>query len=105
MAWTGPFSGTCVNWLAWKIFSAFGISDVSCSVYGSMNNINQAHALVNGLLRMVTPQQLADQRGKRVLDIVSKGNRIDFPSYDNVAPPWAPQRRAEFSDGPRDVSR
>jgi len=100
-----PFSGTCVNWLAWKIFSAFGISDVSCSVYGAMNNINQAHAIVNGLMRMVTPQQLADDRGKRVLDIVARGNRIDYPSSDNAIPPWAPQRRREFADGPRDVSR
>mmetsp|Transcript_7376 Transcript_7376/g.14764 ORF Transcript_7376/g.14764 Transcript_7376/m.14764 type:complete len:406 (-) Transcript_7376:13-1230(-) len=101
-----PFSGTCVNWLAWKIFSAFGISDVSCSVYGSMNNINQAHAIVNGLIRMVTPQKVADDRGKRVLDIVSRGgNRIDFPSSNNDIPPWAPQRRKEFADGPRDVGR
>ena len=53
----------------------------------------------------MTPQQLATDRGKRVLDIVSRGNRIDFPSSDNAIPPWAPQRRAEFADGPRDFSR
>ena len=56
-------------------------------------------------MRMVTPQQLADDRGKRVLDIVARGNRIDYPSSDNAIPPWAPQRRREFADGPRDVSR
>ena len=81
-----PFSGTCCNWIAWKIFSAFGISDVSCTIHGSKNNINQAHAIVNGLIRMVTPQQVADKRGKRVLDITSRGNRIAFPSKEKLLP-------------------
>jgi len=62
-------SGTRCNWLAWKIFSAFGITDLSCRMHGSNNNINQARCIVNALLRMDTPQQIAARRGKRVLDM------------------------------------
>ena len=51
-----------------------------------MRNSHQAHAIVNGLIRMVTPQQVADKRGKRVLDITSRGNRIAFPSKEKLLP-------------------
>lgn len=72
-------SGTACNWLAWKILSAFGISDVSCRVHGSKNNINQARCIVNGLMRMDTPQAIAERRGKRALDVTARGNSIVVP--------------------------
>lgn len=67
-------SGTKCNWLAWKIFSAFGLTDLSCQVHGSANNINQSRCIVNALMRMKTPQVIADARGKRVLDMTARGH-------------------------------
>ena len=88
--WYGPtkvvirmrraFSGTRCNWLAWKVFSAFGISDLSCKVHGSSNNINQARCIVNALLAMDTPQGIADKRGKRVLDMTARNNKNPRPA-------------------------
>ena len=88
--WYGPtkvvirmrraFSGTRCNWLSWKIFSAFGISDLSCRVHGSTSNINQARCIVNTLMRMDTPQLIASRRGKRVLDMTARNHANPRPA-------------------------
>ena len=50
----------------WKIFHAFGISDVSVKVHGSHNNLSQTYAIFNGLQRMSTPQQARRSPPRRV---------------------------------------
>jgi len=67
-------SGRRCNWLMWKIFNAFGISDVNCKVHGSRNNITQTHCIFNALQRMSTPQAVANRRGKRILDFTPRSS-------------------------------
>jgi len=65
-------SGTRCSWPVWKIFSAFGITDVSCKIHGSRNVLNVANALVNALQRMTTAQKVADRRSVRILDMTPR---------------------------------
>ena len=76
-------SGTRCNWIMWKILNAFGITDVSIKVHGSRNNLAQTHAIFNALQRMATATDIAERRGKRVLDMTPRtpagwaGHRAD----------------------------
>mgnify|MGYP002056458856 CR=1 FL=1 len=69
-----PFSGTRCSWLMWKILNAFGITDVSVKVHGSKNKINQTRCIFNALQRMVSARDVANNRGKRVLDMTPRSS-------------------------------
>eukprot|EP00962_Isochrysis_galbana_P004369 scaffold1208_cov113-Isochrysis_galbana.AAC.2 len=43
-------------------------------VHGSRNNISQTRALFNALQRMSSAQDVADRRGKRVLDMTPRSS-------------------------------
>ena len=65
--------------MVWKIFSAFGITDVSCKIHGSRTPTPVAYAVVNALKRATSSQQIAERRGVRVLDMDPK--QIRTPGY------------------------
>jgi len=67
-------SGTRCSWLMWKILNAFGITDVSVKVHGSKNKINQTRCIFNALQRMVSARDVANNRGKRVLDMTPRSS-------------------------------
>lgn len=46
----------------------------NAQVHGSRNNISQARALFNALQRMTSAQDVADRRGKRVLDMTPRSS-------------------------------
>jgi ribosomal protein S5 len=43
-------------------------------VHGSRNNITQTRAIFNALQRMSSAQDVADRRGKRVLDMTPRSS-------------------------------
>jgi len=65
-------SGTRTSWPLWKVCSCFGIQDVSTKIFGSHNVIDVTKAFFNGLQRMSTPQEVAERRGIRVLDMTPR---------------------------------
>ena len=53
------------------VFEVVGIQNVLAKCIGTTNPINVVQATINGLREMLTPQAVADKRGKAVEDIVS----------------------------------
>lgn len=51
------------------IFELAGVKNVLSKVYGSKNAINVGRATIHGLMRMNSPQSIADKRGKQVQEI------------------------------------
>ncbi len=74
-----PGSGTRCSWAVWKMLSAFGVSDVSVKIHGSRNVTTVSYALFNALKRMTSAQKLAEQEGKRVLDLCP--SMVRAPGY------------------------
>ncbi|GIX22354.1 MAG: 30S ribosomal protein S5 [Gammaproteobacteria bacterium] len=64
---TGVIAGGAMR----AVFEAAGVRNVLAKVIGSSNPINVVRATLKGLTEMVSPEQVAAKRGKRVEDILS----------------------------------
>ncbi len=55
------------------VFEMLGIKDVVSKSLGSQNPYNMIRATVDGLKKQSSPRMIAQRRGKKVADILSKG--------------------------------
>ncbi len=65
-----PGTGVIANDKLRAVFELGGISDVLTKCFGSNNVFNNVIATYNGLLRIRTPEEIAELRGKPVEDIL-----------------------------------
>ncbi|MHB8189016.1 MAG: 30S ribosomal protein S5 [Ferrimicrobium sp.] len=68
-----PGTGVIAGGAARVILELAGITDVLAKSLGSSNGINVAHATMDGLARLVSPDQIAEARGKYADEIAPKG--------------------------------
>ena len=54
------------------VFEMLGVQDVVAKSIGSQNPYNMIRATINGLTKESSPRQVAQRRGKKVADILSK---------------------------------
>lgn len=71
------------------VFEMLGIKDVVSKSLGSQNPYNMIRATMNGLTKESSPRMVAQRRGKKVADILSKG------TVAKAAPADAPAEAAE----------
>ncbi|MCL2770812.1 MAG: 30S ribosomal protein S5 [Firmicutes bacterium] len=62
-------TGVVAGGAARPIFKLSGIQNVSCKSYGSRHNINMARAVIDGLSKLRTKEQVAAIRGKKVEEL------------------------------------
>lgn len=62
---TGIIAGGAMR----AVFEVLGIQNVLAKSYGSSNPINVVRATIKGLVDMVSPEQIAEKRGKTVSEI------------------------------------
>ncbi|KCV82736.1 30S ribosomal protein S5 [Actibacterium atlanticum] len=55
------------------VFEMLGVKDVVSKSIGSQNPYNMIRATLNGLTKESSPRQVAQRRGKKVADILNKG--------------------------------
>jgi small subunit ribosomal protein S5 len=82
---TGVIAGGGVR----AVLELAGIRDVLAKSLGTTTPINMTRATVNGLQRLVRPEDVAALRGKRVMDVIPlpRGGRPEEPSEDEAAEP------------------
>ena len=56
------------------VFEMLGLQDVVAKSIGSQNPYNMMRATMNGLQKESSPRMVAQRRGKKVADILNKGN-------------------------------
>ena len=56
------------------VFEMLGLQDVVAKSIGSQNPYNMIRATMNGLQKESSPRMVAQRRGKKVADILNKGN-------------------------------
>jgi len=56
------------------VFEMLGLQDVVAKSIGSQNPYNMIRATMNGLQKESSPRMVAQRRGKKVADILKKGN-------------------------------
>ena len=56
------------------VFEMLGLQDVVAKSIGSQNPYNMIRATMNGLQKESSPRMVAKRRGKKVADILNKGN-------------------------------
>ena len=56
------------------VFEMLGLQDVVAKSIGSQNPYNMIRATMNGLQKESSPRMVAQRRGKKVSDILNKGN-------------------------------
>ncbi|QFT62469.1 SSU ribosomal protein S5P [Roseivivax halotolerans] len=61
------------------VFEMLGVQDVVAKSIGSQNPYNMIRATLNGLSRGASPRQVAQRRGKKVVDILPK--RDEAPDH------------------------
>ncbi len=54
------------------VFEVVGINNVLAKCMGSTNPINVVRATIKGLLSMMSPEQIADKRGKSVREVIGE---------------------------------
>lgn len=59
------------------VCEVMGIQDILAKCIGSRNPVNVVRATVNGLLSMVTPEQVAEKRGKPIKEIIEIEEKTD----------------------------
>jgi small subunit ribosomal protein S5 len=64
------------------VFEMLGLQDVVAKSIGSQNPYNMIRATMNGLQKESSPRMVAQRRGKKVADILNKGN----PTVADVEP-------------------
>jgi small subunit ribosomal protein S5 len=57
------------------IFEALGVQDIVSKSLGSANPHNMVRATFDGLMRVMSPRQIATKRGKKPSEIVTKRNK------------------------------
>lgn len=62
-------SGLRCNHIIFELAQCAGLKDLSASVYRSRNPMNVAKCAVEALLKQKTPEQIALERGKKVVDL------------------------------------
>ena len=62
------------------VFEMLGIKDVVSKSLGSQNPYNMIRATIDGLKKESSPRMVAQRRGKKVADILSKGNAAPAPA-------------------------
>lgn len=67
---TGIIAGASMR----AIFEVLGIHNILAKCIGSTNPINVVRATLKGLLNMSSPEQIAQKRGKKVIEIVGERN-------------------------------
>ena len=65
------------------VFEMLGVQDVVAKSVGSSNPYNMIRATMNGLTKEMSPRMVAQRRGKKVADILGKG---DAPAPAAEAP-------------------
>ena len=56
------------------VFEMLGIQDVVAKSIGSQNPYNMIRATLDGLKKEVSPRMVASRRGKKVAEILKRGN-------------------------------
>jgi small subunit ribosomal protein S5 len=56
------------------VFEMLGLQDVVAKSLGSQNPYNMIRATMNGLQKESSPRMVAQRRGKKVADILNKGD-------------------------------
>ena len=64
------------------VFEMLGLQDVVAKSIGSQNPYNMIRATMNGLQKESSPRMVAQRRGKKVADILNKGN----PTFADAEP-------------------
>ena len=64
------------------VFEMLGLQDVVAKSIGSQNPYNMIRATMNGLQKESSPRMVAQRRGKKVADILNKGN----PTFAEAEP-------------------
>ena len=64
------------------VFEMLGIQDVVAKSIGSQNPYNMIRATIDGLKKEASPRSVAQRRGKKVADILNKG---EAPAADAAA--------------------
>lgn len=72
------------------IFEMLGVQDVVAKSIGSQNPYNMIRATFDGLAKEYSPRMVASRRGKKVADIMRRG--------DETAPAAAPEAVAETAE-------
>ncbi|MCP5038030.1 MAG: 30S ribosomal protein S5 [Rhodobacteraceae bacterium] len=62
------------------VFEMLGIKDVVSKSLGSQNPYNMIRATIDGLKKESSPRMIAQRRGKKVADILSKGGAAPAPA-------------------------
>ena len=73
-----PGTGVIAGGAARAILEMAGITDVLAKSLGSSNGINVAHATMDGLSRLMSPEQIARARGKYVDQVAPKALLASF---------------------------
>ena len=56
------------------VFEMLGLQDVVAKSIGSQNTYNMIRATMNGLQKESSPRMVAQRRGKKVADILNRGD-------------------------------
>jgi small subunit ribosomal protein S5 len=75
-----------------------GIRDVLAKSLGTTTPINMTRATVDGLLRLVRPEDVAELRGKRIVDVLPLPRGGPAPVEEPVAAVEAEAEPVEASD-------
>ncbi|HGG05521.1 MAG TPA: 30S ribosomal protein S5 [Aliiroseovarius sp.] len=68
------------------VFEMLGIKDVVSKSIGSQNPYNMIRATIDGLKKESSPRMVAQRRGKKVADILSRGHSAPAPAEAADAP-------------------
>jgi len=63
---TGIIAGTSMR----PVFEVLGVHNVLAKCLGSTNPVNVVRATLNGLMSMISPEHIANKRGKRIEEVI-----------------------------------